>query len=149
MALGVRQVRRPRNMPPAVEKLLRDTAVIDGTAWSRVTMQCGNSFSWWHHQAGANISTDSFFLHSYLLKNISSLVINAIKHAGAEAASKLEWILEFFAVCSTSSLIRNPRLYAYNFYPPWRYCCIYPRITCGGLHLCVHQSLGLFAPTHN
>jgi len=41
-------------------------------------------------QAGANISMEGFILHSYLLKNTSSPVINAIKHAGAEAASKLE-----------------------------------------------------------
>jgi hypothetical protein len=34
--------------------------------------------------------TDSFFLLSYFLKNTSSRVINAIKHAGAEAVSKLE-----------------------------------------------------------
>jgi hypothetical protein len=32
MALGVRQVRRSRNPPPAVEKLLRNTAVDDGMA---------------------------------------------------------------------------------------------------------------------
>ena len=32
MALGVRQVRRSRNTLPAVEKLLRETAVDDGVA---------------------------------------------------------------------------------------------------------------------
>jgi len=32
MALGVRNVRRSRNTPPAVQKLLRDTAVDDGMA---------------------------------------------------------------------------------------------------------------------